>query len=70
MTGELTLHGQIKAVGGVKEKLIAGHRSGLKTIIIPKENESDIDDLPLAIQESLEIIPVSHLDDVLAIAYE
>jgi len=65
MTGEVTLRGRVQAIGGLKEKSIAGHRSGLKTILIPKENEKDMDDIPPSVREELEIIPVSMIDEVL-----
>lgn len=65
MTGEVTLRGRVQAIGGLKEKSIAGHRSGIKTIIIPKENEKDIDDIPQTVQNELTIIPVSMIDEVL-----
>jgi len=70
MTGELTLQGLIKEVGGIKEKAISAHRSGLTTIIIPKENEKDIDDIPQTVQENLTIMTVSEFDEVLEIAFE
>jgi len=65
MTGEVTLRGRVQAIGGLKEKSIAGHRSGLKTILIPKENEKDLDDIPQSVRDELEIIPVSMIDEVL-----
>jgi len=66
MTGEVTLRGRVQAIGGLKEKSIAGHRSGIKTILIPKENAKDIDDIPQTVQNELTIIPVSMIDEVLA----
>lgn len=65
MTGEVTLRGRVQAIGGLKEKSISAHRSGIKTIIIPKENAKDIDDIPQTIQNELTIIPVSMIDEVL-----
>lgn len=65
MTGEITLRGNILPIGGLKEKSMAAHRSGLKTILIPKENERDLDDIPEVVKEHLTIIPVSHMDEVL-----
>jgi ATP-dependent Lon protease len=59
MTGEITLHGKVQAIGGLKEKAIAAHRCGLKRIIIPKENEPDIDDIPKEVLKDLEVITVS-----------
>ncbi|MDE0886202.1 MAG: endopeptidase La [Myxococcota bacterium] len=68
MTGEITLRGRVLPIGGLKEKLIAAHRGGVDTVIIPKENEKDLKDLPGPIKKSLEIIPVEHMDEVLALA--
>ena len=65
MTGEITLRGRVLAIGGVREKSIAAHRSGLNTIIIPRDNVKDIDDIPESVKSSLKIIPVSSLDEVL-----
>ncbi|MDG2335414.1 MAG: endopeptidase La [Myxococcota bacterium] len=66
MTGEITLRGRVLPIGGLKEKLIAAHRGGVDTVIIPKENEKDLKDLPGPIKKSLQIIPVEHMDEVLA----
>ena len=68
MTGEITLRGYVLPIGGLKEKSIAAHRSGLKTIIIPKDNEKDIDDIPEEVRNALEIIPVENVNDVFQIA--
>lgn len=68
MTGEVTLRGRVQAIGGLKEKAISAHRSGIKTIVIPKENEKDIDDIPQTVQNELKIIPASMIDEVLAVA--
>ena len=65
MTGEITLRGRVLPVGGVKEKVLAAHRVGIKTIIMPKENESDIDEIPANIRKHLEFILVEHMDEVL-----
>ncbi|MDQ0270013.1 endopeptidase La [Cytobacillus purgationiresistens] len=65
MTGEVTLRGRVLPIGGLKEKSLSAHRAGLKTIIIPKDNEKDIDDIPETIREELDFILVSHVDDVL-----
>ena len=65
MTGEITLRGQILPVGGIKEKLLAAHRAGLKKVFIPKENEIDLDDLPKEIRESLEIISVDSVAEII-----
>ena len=65
MTGEITLRGRVLPIGGLREKSIAAHRSGLKTILIPKENVKDIEDIPQSVLENLKIIPVSTIDEVL-----
>lgn len=65
MTGEITLRGRVLPIGGLKEKSLAAHRAGLKTIIIPKENEKDLEDIPESVREDLTYIPVEHLDEVL-----
>ncbi|MGG3090165.1 endopeptidase La [Bacillus safensis] len=65
MTGEITLRGRVFPIGGLKEKALGAHRAGLKTIILPKDNEKDIDDIPESVREGLTFIPVSHLDEVL-----
>lgn len=64
MTGEITLRGYVLPIGGLKEKSIAAHRSGLKTILIPKDNQKDIDDIPVEVRDALEIIPVENVTDV------
>ena len=64
MTGEVTLRGRVLPIGGLKEKSIAAGRSGLKTILIPKENEKDIVDIPDTVKKTLNIILVSNLDEV------
>ncbi|MBS7670108.1 endopeptidase La [Croceicoccus sp. 1NDH52] len=66
MTGEVTLRGRVLAIGGLKEKLLAALRGGIKTVLIPEENEKDLVEIPANIVERLEIIPVSHVDEVLA----
>ncbi|NOZ70696.1 MAG: endopeptidase La [Chloroflexi bacterium] len=68
MTGEITLRGRILPIGGLKEKLLAGHRAGLKTIVIPQRNEKDLSDVPKHIRRSLDIKLVSHIEQALAIA--
>ena len=64
MTGEITLRGRVLPIGGLREKSIAAHRSGLKTIIIPKENIRDLDEIPEGVKNELEVIPVSTIDEV------
>ncbi len=66
MTGEITLRGRVLPIGGLKEKIIAAHRGGIKKIIIPKENEKDLRDIPAAISKQLEFVSVEHMDEVLA----
>ncbi len=66
MTGEITLRGRVLPIGGLKEKMIAAHRGGIDTVIIPEENEKDIKDLPATIKKAITIIPVEHMDEVLA----
>jgi len=68
MTGEITLRGYVLPIGGLKEKSIAAHRSGLKTILIPKENEKDIDDIPVEVKDKLKIIPVENVNEVFNLA--
>ncbi|HET6763660.1 MAG TPA: S16 family serine protease, partial [Longimicrobiaceae bacterium] len=68
MTGEVTLTGRVLPIGGVKEKLLGAHRAGIKAIILPAENEADLDDLPADIRGLLEIHPVETIDQALAIA--
>jgi ATP-dependent Lon protease len=70
MTGEITLRGRVLPIGGLKEKSLSAHRAGLKTIIIPKDNERDIDDIPQVIREQLTFKLVSQADEVLAIALD
>jgi ATP-dependent Lon protease len=65
MTGEITLRGRVLPIGGLKEKLLAALRGGLKTVLIPKENEKDLADIPNNVKEGLEIIPVSVVDEVI-----
>lgn len=70
MTGEVTLRGQVLPIGGLREKSIAAVRTGLKKILIPKENERDLDEVPQEVKDVLEIVPVHHVSEVLAIALE
>ncbi|KFL48478.1 ATP-dependent Lon protease [Sphingobium sp. ba1] len=66
MTGEVTLRGRVLPIGGLKEKLLAALRGGIKTVLIPQENEKDLTEIPANIRDGLEIVPVSHVDEVLA----
>jgi len=68
MTGEITLRGKVLPIGGVKEKVLAAHRSGLKTIIVPRENEKDLADIPKNVLDALDVYMVESMDEVLKIA--
>ena len=68
MTGEITLRGRVLPIGGLKEKLLAALRGGIKTVLIPKENEKDLADVPDNVKESLEIIPINLIDEALNVA--
>lgn len=70
MTGEITLRGEVLAIGGLKEKLLAAHRGGIKTVLIPEENVKDLAEIPANVKNSLEIIPVKWIDQVLENALE
>lgn len=70
MTGEITLSGRVLPVGGIKEKFLAAHRYGVKTIIMPAKNEQDLEELPANIRAKMHFIPVKHMDEVLKIALE
>ncbi len=67
MTGEVTLRGRVLEIGGVKEKVIAAHRAGVKTVILPKENKKDLEDIPKEVLKDLKFVLVSHMDEVLPI---
>ena len=72
MTGEVTLRGRVLPVGGIKMKLLAAHRAGLKTVILPKRNEKDLEELPEEVLEDLSIVPVETIDEALekALSFE
>ncbi len=70
MTGEITLRGEVLAIGGLKEKLLAAHRGGIKTVVIPAENERDLEEIPENVKKDLSIHPVKWIDDVLDIALQ
>lgn len=70
MTGEITLRGQVLPVGGIKEKVLAAHRSGLKHVILPQRNEADLEDLPEEVKKDIQFIFVESVDDVLQAALE
>ena len=65
MTGEITLRGNVLPIGGLKEKALAAHRGGIRRVLLPKENENDIEEIPATVRNELELIPVSHVDEVL-----
>jgi ATP-dependent Lon protease len=66
MTGEVTLRGRVLPIGGLKEKLLAALRGGIRTVLIPAENEKDLAEIPASVKDQLDIIPVAHVDEVLA----
>jgi len=68
MTGEITLRGRVLPIGGLKEKLLAALRGGITKVLIPKENEKDLEDVPENVKQALEIVPVDTVDEVLAVA--
>ncbi|MEP6594264.1 MAG: S16 family serine protease, partial [Acidobacteriota bacterium] len=68
MTGEITLRGKVLPIGGVKEKVLGAHRAGLKTIILPRDNEKDLADIPKNVLDTLDIYMVDMMDEVLKIA--
>ncbi len=70
MTGEITLRGEVLAIGGLKEKLLAAHRGGIKTVVIPKDNERDLEEIPDNVKKDLSIHPVKWIDEVLDIALQ
>ena len=68
MTGEVTVTGQVLPIGGLKEKLLAAHRAGIKTVLIPKDNEKDLVEIPKKVKEDIKLIPVETADQVIKIA--
>jgi ATP-dependent Lon protease len=70
MTGEITLRGEVLPIGGLKEKLLAAHRGGIKTVLIPEQNVKDLAEIPDNVKNKLEIVPVRWIDKVLEIALE
>ena len=68
MTGEVTITGQVLPIGGLKEKLLAAHRAGIEQVLIPKDNEKDLVDIPKKVKEDIKITPVGFVDEVLKIA--
>ncbi|OVE80102.1 endopeptidase La, partial [bacterium J17] len=65
MTGEVTLRGRVLQIGGLKEKILAAHRGGIKRVLIPKDNEKDIEEIPTSVRKGIELVSVSHVDEVL-----
>jgi ATP-dependent Lon protease len=70
MTGEITLRGQVLPVGGIKEKVMAAHRAGIKTLILPKENQKDLEDIPKKAQKDITFHFADKMTDVLKLALE
>jgi ATP-dependent Lon protease len=70
MTGEITLRGQVLPVGGIKEKVLAAHRAGLKSIILPKQNEKDLQDVPEDVRKELDFVLVERVDEVFQVALD
>jgi ATP-dependent Lon protease len=70
MTGEITLRGKVLPIGGVKEKLLAAHRAGIRTILMPKDNEKDLADIPKNVLDTMSVHLVEHMDQVLRVALE
>ena len=68
MTGEVTLRGRVLEIGGIKEKVIAAHRAGIKTVIMPKENKKDLEDIPSYVLKDLKFVFVDHMDQVVRVA--
>ncbi len=68
MTGEITLTGLVLPVGGIKEKVLAAHRAGIKRVILPKDNAADLEELPEEVRAAMTFIPVARVDEVLKIA--
>src|SRR5262249_24415027 len=68
MTGEITLRGQVLPVGGIKDKVLAAHRLGVDTVLLPKKNENDIEDIPAEVRDKLTFIPLEQIDQALEVA--
>jgi ATP-dependent Lon protease len=69
MTGEVTLRGRVLPVGGIKMKVLAGHRAGITTIILPKRNERDLDELPEDVRSAMTFVPVEQIDEAIKVAF-
>src|SRR5205814_699757 len=70
MTGEITLRGRVLPIGGLKEKVLAAHRAGIKRVLIPERNKADLDEVPAEIKNDLEFIPIGKMDQLLVAALE
>ncbi|HEY9715792.1 MAG TPA: endopeptidase La [Chroococcales cyanobacterium] len=70
MTGEITLRGRVLAIGGLKEKVLAALRAGVKTVLFPRSNEKDLQDIPDYVKKNMQLVPVAHLDEVFALAFK
>ena len=70
MTGEVTLQGRVLPIGGLKQKVLAAHRAGLKEVILPKRNEGDLEDVPEQVRNEMAFHPVETIDELLALALE
>jgi len=70
MTGEITLRGRVLPIGGLKEKVLAALRAGIKTVLFPRSNEKDLQDIPDYVKKNVQLIPVAHLDEVFSIAFK
>ena len=68
MTGEITLRGKVLPVGGIKEKVLAAHRAGITTFVLPKENKSDLEEIPAKVRKSFNFVLVERIDEVLSTA--
>lgn len=70
MTGEITLSGRVLPVGGIKEKMLAAYRWGIRTVLLPQRNVQDLEELPEEVRKEMKFIPVRHMDEVLKLALE
>jgi ATP-dependent Lon protease len=70
MTGEISLRGRVLPVGGIKEKILAAHRAGLSTVLIPLLNEKDLEDVPESVRNEIEVITIEHMSEVLSHAFD
>jgi ATP-dependent Lon protease len=70
MTGEITLRGRVMRIGGLKEKVLGAHRAGIKTVILPKENQSELEEVPIEVRTHMIFAPVERIDQVLELALE